>query len=281
MIAQSKTILAAATATLLVAAPQLEAQRVSRDIAASNDSAQLRVPMLTRTGAAGLLAVSAVVLALMPNDRSIAAAFQRSSVQSNNILKGVANVFDAVADPGVLVFSAATYFLGLAKHSLPVASLGMHTGEAIVLGGVISEVMKGSFGRARPSVSPTDPRDFHSGRGFRNDDFGSFPSAETTIAFAAATAASREVGRSWPGASHYVTPASYCTATLVGFARVYKNQHWASDVVAGGSVGVMSGILFDTYNRKYPSNIFNRIFLPRSVLPAHGRLTVEWLVPLQ
>ena len=43
----------------------------------------------------------------------------------------------------------------------------------------------------------------------------------------------------------------------------------------------MSGILFDTYNRKYPSNIFNRIFLPRSVLPAHGRLTVEWLVPLQ
>ena len=281
MIAQSKTILAAATATLLVAAPQLEAQRVSRDIAASNDSAQLRVPMLTRTDAAGLLAVSAVVLALMPNDRSIAAAFQRSSVQSNNILKGVANVFDAVADPGVLVFSAATYFLGLAKHSLPVASLGMHTGEAIVLGGVISEVMKGSFGRARPSVSPTDHRDFHSGRGFRNDDFGSFPSAETTIAFAAATAASREVGRSWPGVSRYVTPASYCTATLVGFARVYKNQHWASDVVAGGSVGVMSGILFDTYNRKYPSNIFNRIFLPRSVLPAHGRLTVEWLVPLQ
>jgi len=78
-----------------------------------------------------------------------------------------------------------------------------------------------------------------------------------------------------------VTPASYGAATLVGVARLYKNQHWASDVVAGGSVGVMSGILFDRYNRKYPSNIFNRVFLPSSLLPYHGRLTVEWLLPLQ
>ena len=281
MMSKSKAIHAAVAATLLLAKPQLEAQSISSGIPASFDSAQQRVPMLTRTDAAGLLAVSALVLALMPNDRSIAAAFQRSSVQSNSTLKGAANVFDAVADPGVLVFSAATYFLGLAKHSLPVASLGMHAGEAIVLGGVISEVMKGSFGRARPLVSPTDPRDFHSGKGFGNDDFGSFPSAETTIAFAAATAASREVGRSWPGASRYVTPASYCAATLVGFARLYKNQHWASDVAAGAGVGTMSGILFDRYNRKYPSNIFNRVFLPRSIVPVHGRLTVEWLLPLQ
>ena len=88
MIAQSKTVLAAATATLLVATPQLEAQGISSGIPASFDSAQQRVPMLTRTDAAGLLAVSAVVLALMPNDRSIAAAFQRSSVQSNSTLKG-------------------------------------------------------------------------------------------------------------------------------------------------------------------------------------------------
>src|SRR5438552_11886181 len=269
MNSKSKAIHAAAIAALLLATAQLEAQSISRDIAASNDSAQRRVPMLTRTDAAGLLAVSAVVLALMPNDRSIAAAFQRSSVQSNSTLKGAANIFDAAADPGVIVFSAASYFLGLATHSRPIASLGMHTGEAIVLGGVLSEVMKGSFGRARPSVSPTDPRDFQSGRGFGNDDFGSFPSAETTIAFAAATAASREVGRSWPGASRYVTPAGYGAATLVGFARLYKNQHWASDVAAGAGAGTMSGILFERYNRKYSSNIFNRVLLPSSIVPVH------------
>lgn len=216
----------------------------------------------------------------MPNDRSIAAAFQRPSIQSNSTLKGTASVLDAVADPGVLVFSAASYFFGLATHSRPAASLGMHTGEAIVMGGVITQIMKGSFGRARPSVSITDPRDFRSGRGFSNDDFGSFPSGEVTIAFAAATAASREVGRSWPGAARYVTPASYGVATLVGFARLYKNQHWASDVVAGAGVGTMSGILFDRYNRRDPDNVFNRVFLPRSVVPGNGGLTIAWLVPL-
>ena len=78
-----------------------------------------------------------------------------------------------------------------------------------------------------------------------------------------------------------MTPASYGAAMLVGVARLYKNQHWASDVAAGAGVGTMSGILFDRYNRKYPSNIFNRIFLPHAVLPDHGRLTFEWLLPLQ
>ncbi|MEP6549525.1 MAG: phosphatase PAP2 family protein, partial [Gemmatimonadales bacterium] len=126
-----------------------------------------------------------------------------------------------------------------------------------------------------------DPRDFQSGKGFGNDDFGSFPSGEVTIAFATATAASREVSRSWPGAARYVTPASYGAATLVGFARLYKNQHWASDVVAGAAVGTMSGILFDRYNQRYPHNIFNRVFLPSSIVPDHGRLAVAWLLPLQ
>lgn len=237
--------------------------------------------MFTRADAARLLAVTGIVLVVMPDDQSIAARFQRSSVQSNGALKAEANVFDAVADPGVLVFSAASYFLGLATHSRPVASLGMHTGEAIVMGGVITQIMKGAFGRARPSISPTDPREFQSGKGFGNDDFGSFPSGEVTIAFATATAASREVSRSWPGAARYATPASYGAATLVGLARVYKNQHWASDVVAGAAVGTMSGILFDRYNRRYPDNIFNRVFLPASIVPDHDRLAVAWLLPLQ
>ena len=236
------------------------------------------VSLIKPADAVALLAASGVVLALMPNDRSIMTSFQRSSVQSNKALKGAANVFDAAADPGVLIFSAATYFAGLATHSRPVASLGMHTGEAIVMGGVITELMKGAFGRARPSIDSTNARDFRSGRGFGNDDYGSFPSAEVTIAFATATAASREVRRSWPGAARYVVPASYAAAAMVGFARLYKNEHWASDVVGGATIGTFSGVLFDRYNRKYPDNVFNRVFLPQSIVPARGKLLVEWMI---
>ena len=281
MSSKSTRLSAVAGAILLFAPVRVEAQTIAPARGASADSARRDVRLFTRADAARLLAVTGIVLVVMPDDRSIATRFQRSSVQSNGTLKGTANTFDAVADPGVLVFSAVSYFLGLATHSRSVASLGMHTGEAIVLGGVITQVMKGSFGRARPSISPTDPRDFESGKGFGNDDFGSFPSGEVTIAFATATAASREVSRSWPGAARYVTPASYGAATLVGIARLYKNQHWASDVVAGAAVGTMSGILFDRYNQRYPDNFFNRVFLPASIVPDHGRLVVAWLLPLQ
>lgn len=101
------------------------------------------------------------------------------------------------------------------------------------------------------------------------------------LAFAAATAASREVAESWPGASRYVTPASYGAAALVGVARMYKNKHWASNVVAGAGVGTLSGVLFERYNRAYPNNAFNRAFLPASIVPERGGARVEWSVPLQ
>lgn len=267
-------------AAVLVLAPQLLWAQNDVNAAGSTmvDSAHVRPSLFRPADIAGALAVSAIVLAVMPNDGSIAGRLQRPSVQSNATLKGAANVFDAAADPGVLIFSAATYFLGLGTHSRPIASLGMHTGEAIVLGGVIAETMKGSFGRARPSVSLIDSRDFRSGRGFSNDDFGSFPSAEVTIAFATATAASREVRRAWPRAARFVTPASYGAATLVGFARLFKNEHWASDVVAGAGIGTFSGILFDRYNRRYPDNVFDRIFLPQSVVPEHRSVTLVWRI---
>lgn len=277
MIRKTKA-LSAILATNLAMATPLTAQGISTLTVPAPDSTNQQVRLVTPTDALALLGTTAAVLALIPNDRSIATAFQRNAVQSSGALKGAANVFDAAADPGVIVFSAATYFLGLGIHSRSVASLGMHTGEAIVMSGVITQIMKGAFGRARPSLDINNPRDFRSGRGFSNDDYGSFPSGEVTIAFATAAAASREVALSWPNASRYVTPASYAAATMVGLARVYKNQHWASDVVAGATVGTMSGILFERYNQKYPSNVFNRIFLPRAIEKDRDRTLLVWAV---
>lgn len=238
------------------------------------------VRLFTGRDAAAVIGIAAAVAAVMPADRSITAAFQRRSLQSSGGLKGTFNVFNTLADPGTIIFSAATYFVGLGAHSRPIASLGMHTGEAIVMGGVLSELIKGAVGRARPSASPANSSDFHPWKGFGNDSFASFPSGEATAAFATATMASREVGRSWPRAAPYVTAASFAAATLVGVARVYTNHHWASDVVAGAGLGTLSAILFDRYNVKYPDNIFNRVFLPGSVAPSHGGVSVAWMVPV-
>ena len=264
------------------------AQRATADTAVQSDTTggavHTGVRLLTSRDAAVAAGVTGLVLALMPADRPIAHAFQRPGVQSNNALRGGANVFNAVGFPGAIVFSAGSYFLGLGTHSRPVAALGMHTGEAIILGGIIDELLKGAIGRARPYRSFNDARDFHPGKGFASDAYTSLPSGHVTLAFAAATMASREVSRSWPDAARYVTPASYGTATLVALARVYKNQHWTSDVVGAAGAGTLAAVVFDRYNRGHPNNVFDRGFLPRVFVPApgvpaQGGAAVAWVIP--
>ena len=222
------------------------------------------------------LGVAALAAATMSVDESLARSLQRPLVQSNQFLKGTSNVFSNLGFPGSAMITAGTYFLGLGKHSHPIAALGMHTGEAIVLGGVLAEGLQMTIGRARPQLDINAANDFRFGKGFSSGDYTSLPSAHVTVAFAAATAASREVGRSWPGASKYVTPLSYAAATLVGASRMYKNKHWASDVVAAAGLGSYSAILFDRYNQGHPGNVFERIFLPTSVVPEHGGLAFAW-----
>ena len=270
------SILAAAS----ISAAAIPQSAIAQATAAA-DSARPRPALFTSRDLAVSAGVAAVSVALMSADRSIDHSFQRPGLQSNTGVRHALDAINFIGNPGAIAFSAGTYFVGLGMHSRPVATLGMHVGEAIVLGGVITEVMKGSFGRARPYVDPTKPHDFHPGKGFTNGDYASFPSGDVMVAFAAATAASREVKDSWPGAAKYVTPASYGVAALVGVARMYKNMHWASDVVAGAGVGTLSGVLFERYNHAYPNNVFNRVFLPASITPMRGGAQVAWSLPLR
>ncbi len=234
------------------------------------------VTLFRRRDAVAALGVVAVAASLVSADASIARGFQRTSVQTNHGLKGASNIFNTIGFPGSVLISAATYFIGLGEHSRPVATFGMHSGEAVVLGGVLAEGLQMTIGRARPSHDITDPRDFRFGNGFSDDDYTSLPSAHVTVAFAAATAATIETRRSWPGATRYVIPIAYGSAALAGVSRMYKNKHWASDVVAGAGLGAYSAVLFDRYNRGHPDNVFERVFLPKSVLPEHRGVVLVW-----
>ena len=220
--------------------------------------------------------LAGAVLAVMPADESVERSFQRPSIQRNSGLKHISDATGVLGDPGSVIISAGLYFAGLSLHSRRTAALGMHTGESVVLGGLLAEGLKGGIGRARPKVSPNDSRLFRSGKGFSSDDFGSFPSTETTAAFAAATAMSRGINRDWPGHSRVVTPVAYTGATLVAYSRLYKNEHWASDVLAAAGLGTISAVFIDRFDQRYADNIFERWFLPTSIVPKRSGFALAW-----
>ena len=256
-------------------APSLPAQAPAGHDAAA-DSAHRRIALVRPRDLLVIGGLTGAVFAVMPADRSVQRTFQRPGVHGNGALKGISNLTGALGDPGSVIISAGLYFAGLASHSRRTAALGMHTGESVVLGGLISEVLKGEIGRARPKFSPNDSKLFKAGKGFSNDDYGSFPSTETTAAFAAAAALSLGINREWPGRSRIVTPLAYGAATGVALSRLYKNEHWISDVVAGAGIGIASGVFVDRFNRRYPDNIFEKWFLPTSIVPKRGGFAVAW-----
>lgn len=67
-------------------------------------------------------------------------------------------------------------------------------------------------------------------------DYKSFPSGHSTIAFAGAEVINQEYGHLSP----WYSIAGYTIASATSVLRIYNNEHWFSDVVAGGGVGILS-----------------------------------------
>ena len=127
----------------------------------------------------------------------------------------------------------------------PLADLGFHGTEAVIVSGAATALLEGLAGRARPYV--------------------------------AAAAVMSESQRWWPGGIWLVAPAMYGGATLVGPSRMYNNAHWASDVVLRAASGTFSGIKVVRYSHGHTDNAVDRFFLGPCVGAAPGGGTaVGW-----
>jgi membrane-associated phospholipid phosphatase len=207
----------------------------------------------------------------MPLDRHIAVESQRPSLQNNAALSHTTTAFRVMGEPGAIFLAGATYVYGRAEDSPRSAELGLRTLESIGAAGFTTYLIKGVAGRARPYVrGDTMPHDYKFGRGFRDDNYTSFPSGHVTTAFAAASAASQEIGYLWPHASQLWTPLLFTSASLVGVARIYEDKHWASDVVAGAAVGTIVSRIVVRYTRAHPRDAIDRLLLPVGVSKVNG-----------
>lgn len=269
--------LAATLSVSSVAVPSLAlAQQSARDSTASSTNTSTNIFTGRDAAIAGGFVIATV--AAMPFDRHIAIESQRSSVQNNHFLSHTATTFRLLAQPGAIGLGVLTYVAGRADHSPRAAEVGLRTLESIGAAGVTGLLVKGIVGRARPYVvNDTSPHDLHFGRGFHDDRYTSFPSGHTLVAFAAASAASDEISYLWPHSSPLITPALFAGATLSGLSRIYNNDHWASDVVAGAAVGTVVARVVVRYERAHPRNRLDRLLLPTAVMPVQGGgMTASW-----
>lgn len=118
--------------------------------------------------------------------------------------------------------------------------------SAVIAGGLVTSKLKKAFGRDRPYLEG-DAHAFDAFAG-NDQDQRAFPSGHSTEAFAVASVI----------ATHYeeqpaVVWTAFGLAALTGLSRMRKDQHWASDVLAGSLIGWTIGrsvVRFNTAQRE-------------------------------
>ena len=256
---------AALTCVSLAAAPA-----AAQDLSKPDTAAQRSARLFIRRDLYILGAFAAGAVAMFPVDRKVANYLQDSTVQANRFFSHAATSARLLGSPGAFALPFATYVAGRVLRKSQAAELGLHTFESVVMAEMVTSAAKAAAGRARPVQDPDDPFNYNFARGLKHDGYRSMPSGHTTAAFAAASAATSEVGAHWARHKLLVGITLYTAAGLVGLSRMYNNQHWASDVVAGAAVGTFSGWKVVGYTHAHPHNPIDRILLGTRVTPAPG-----------
>jgi len=185
--------------------------------------------------------VSAAVFAVsLPLDESIRSWVQGDPRQGSTVLRRGTDLLTPWGSWAPIVVGAGLLGAAEALDRPKLADAVWHTGEGTVAASAIAFVLKVAVHRTRPYDAPDDPGTFFEGPLFpTKSSRQSFPSGHSAVAFGLAAAASEEAGIHWPGHARRVSIALYGMATGVAFARIYRDVHWTSDVVAGAALGML------------------------------------------
>jgi membrane-associated phospholipid phosphatase len=150
------------------------------------------------------------------------------------------------------------YGYGLIDNNNEVRKLAVKLTEATLFATSITLITKTVIGRARPYKQDnqyyTNPFTF-------DNDYNSFPSGHTTLAFAYSTVMANEID------NIFWKIGWYTAAGLVGYSRIYHNQHWFSDVLMGAAIGYFSGEFVNNENTNNKTSV--------SLFPIPGGLAIQ------
>lgn len=142
-----------------------------------------------------------------------------------------------------LALTLSTFLVGQISGHASLKRAGLQSLEAFLLASAATQLVKQGVGRARPDAN------------FDSDNFdpfsfdtqnNSFPSGHTSHAFAIAATMSSELKDEAP----WVPYVAFPLATLTAVSRVQDRKHWATDVVAGAALGILSSRFVERLNHR-------------------------------
>jgi membrane-associated phospholipid phosphatase len=244
----------------------LQAQEPSRD------SSFLR-PGDGRIG----VAVVAGTAAIAVFDERIARWWRQPSVQGDSSRHDLVSAATFVNEMPLTIGALAVYGTGRLAGWRTVADVGAHLTESLVATEIVAEAIRVGLGRVRPRASPDNAFVFEPGRGLTVFENRSFPSLHAAVAFATASALAEELRVRDVKARRWATPLLYSAAMIPGLTRLYLDQHWASDVLAGSALGAFLGMRVVRYAHGRRTRI-DRILLHTVILARPRELYIGWSV---
>ncbi len=193
-------------------------------------------------------------------DRAVQQSLQAPRVQQNIVLRFIGRAFNWWGGPGVVWFAALCWLGGRMWKRAVVSEIGLRGLEAIAVASALSGIIKGLVGRSRSFLTPGEPWHWSFAHGWTDARYFSMPSGHTTATFAFAAAVTIAAVRI-PRYRAAIAVIVFASAGLVGFARVFTNQHWLSDVVVGALLGSITGIVLTQWHKRHPQSPFDRRLL--------------------
>ncbi len=187
--------------------------------------------------------VTGTTAALFLADGSVRSFAGRSHSSLNDDILNITEQYGATGD--AIILSGSIYGAGLVFGASEIRKTGTMLMESLLWTGVVTTVIKYTFGRARPYMNEGNAR--FKGIQF-SDDYLSFPSGHAAVAFTLSSVLSERINN---------TAASiglYTLAGLTGAARIYHDQHWLSDVFLGAVIGTSVGTAVAHDDNEKPSH---------------------------
>jgi membrane-associated phospholipid phosphatase len=221
--------------------------------ALAQDTLHTSTPLFRNSDAAILGAAVAGSLVLVHYDTRITAWKGLTPFRNSPGTRRALDAAAFVGGPGSIGIEAAMWGAGRVWKNKDLATDGETAIEGAALSGVVTYLVKGLAGRARPYLDSTNATNFRFGRGIStSEDYQSFSSEHTAAAFAFATAMTARLSARHSPAVKWAAPLLYGLATLTGVSRVYNHDHWASDCLMGAAIGTVSGLVSERWHERHP-----------------------------